>query len=87
MVVQLFSEIENKNVITPRWEENPYLEDNLAMRTLIVPIKDTRSLTISFPTGDLDQYYKAGVNKFYRNLKIMSLFLNYNLISYSPNTI
>lgn len=61
MIISRFSEIVNKNVESPRWEEHPFLPEHYAAKVYIVPIKDSRTLTITFPTGDLDKYYKAGV--------------------------
>lgn len=61
MVIPRFSEIVNKNVVSPRWSNHPFLPEHYASKVSIVPVKDSRTLTITFPTGDLDQYYKAGV--------------------------
>ncbi|XP_055592583.1 insulin-degrading enzyme [Uranotaenia lowii] len=60
MVVKMFSQIENKNVTSPRWKDMPFSEKQLATRTMVVPVKDTRSLTITFQTEDLEMFYKAG---------------------------
>ncbi|XP_053683115.1 insulin-degrading enzyme [Sabethes cyaneus] len=60
MVVQMFSDIERKEVEAPSWRKFPFGEEQLATKTMVVPVKDTRSLTIAFQTEDLDQYYKAG---------------------------
>lgn len=62
MVIPRFSEIVNKSVETPRWTDHPFLPDHYKSRVSIVPVKDSRSLSIMFPTGDLDQFYKAGVS-------------------------
>lgn len=63
MVIPRFSAIVNKNVESPRWPNHPFLPEHYATKLSIVPVKDSRSLTITFPTGDLDQYYKAGVSE------------------------
>lgn len=60
MVVGMFSEIENKNVTSPEWKDLPYKNDQLATKTKVVPVKDSRSLTITFQTEDLEQHYRAG---------------------------
>lgn len=65
MVIPRFSEIVNKNVASPRWTEHPLLPEHYGTKVHIVPIKDSRTLTITFPTGDLDQYYKAAVSIFF----------------------
>lgn len=62
MVIPRFSEIVNKNVVSPRWTNHPFLPEHYATKVSIVPVKDSRTLTITFPTGDLDQFYKAGVS-------------------------
>lgn len=61
MVIEKFSEIENKNVQVPEWPRHPYADDQYGQKVKIVPIKDVRSLTISFTTDDLTQFYKSGV--------------------------
>lgn len=63
MVVPRFSEIANKNVTAPRWtDHHPFLPEHFATKVSILPVKDSRSLTLSFLMGDLDKDYKAGVN-------------------------
>lgn len=62
MVVSKFSGIVNKNVVAPRWNDAPFLTDQQASKVSIVPVKDSRSLTISFPTGDLEKHYKSSVS-------------------------
>lgn len=62
MVVPKFSGIVNKNVVAPRWNDAPFLADQQASKVSIVPVKDSRSLTISFPTGDLEKHYKSSVS-------------------------
>lgn len=74
MVVSKFSGIVNKNVEAPRWNDAPFLADQQASKVSIVPVKDSRSLTISFPTGDLEKHYKSSVNLFvHLSLRKLSL--------------
>ncbi|KAK6059893.1 peptidase M16 inactive domain protein [Cooperia oncophora] len=54
-----FDAIENKNVKPKEWLESPYGEEQLGRRIEIVPIKDSRSLTIRFPIPDLQEEYKS----------------------------
>ncbi|XP_058128643.1 insulin-degrading enzyme [Anopheles coustani] len=68
IVIQMFSQIENKNVKAPSWPDMPYDEDQLGTKTYIIPVKDTRSLTISFQLEDLEQYYKAGPEHYVSHL-------------------
>jgi len=62
MTMKYFSNIENKNVELPKFGDKIYLDEQKATKLFIVPIKDTRNLTISFQTPDLDEFYKAGVS-------------------------
>lgn len=63
MVISKFSGIaSDQNVKAPRWDDAPYLSDQHASKTYIVPVKDTRSLTLTFPTPDLEKFYKSGVS-------------------------
>ncbi|XP_062560794.1 insulin-degrading enzyme isoform X2 [Armigeres subalbatus] len=68
MVVGMFSEIENKNVTSPQWKDLPFREDQLATRAMIVPVKDSRSLTITFQTEDLERHYRAGPEHYVSHL-------------------
>uniref|UniRef100_A0A182J3K6 Insulin-degrading enzyme n=1 Tax=Anopheles atroparvus TaxID=41427 RepID=A0A182J3K6_ANOAO len=68
MVIKMFSQIENKQVTAPCWPDMPYAEDQLGTKTYIIPVKDTRSLTISFQLEDLEQYYKAGPEHYISHL-------------------
>lgn len=73
MVISRFSEIINKNVESPKWSQHPFLPEHYSTKILIVPIKDSRTLTLTFPTDDLDQFYKASV----RNSLLVLFFLFY----------
>ncbi|XP_032591237.1 insulin-degrading enzyme isoform X1 [Drosophila grimshawi] len=68
MIIAKFSEIENKNVKVPDWPRHPYADDQYGQKLKIVPIKDIRSLTISFTTDDLTQYYKSGPDNYLTHL-------------------
>ncbi|XP_022094344.1 insulin-degrading enzyme-like [Acanthaster planci] len=59
MVVPLFAEVENKNVITPEWLQHPFTQDHLEMKCNVVPVKDIRQLNVSFPIPDLRKHYKS----------------------------
>lgn len=63
LTIKLFSEVENKNVTAPIWTDHPFGPDQLQVKGFIVPIKDLRNLTITFPLPDLHEYYKAGVSR------------------------
>lgn len=62
MVLRYFSTIENKNVELPKWSDKIYLDDQNAIKLMIVPVKDSRNLTISFQIPDLDEFFRSGVS-------------------------
>lgn len=62
MVLDKFEGIVNKAVAMPVWPQHPWRPEDRGIRVSVVPVKDTRMLMISFPTGDLDVYYKSAVS-------------------------
>lgn len=62
MVVQLFSDVKDKNVEAAVWKNHPYKEDQLKTIVHVQPIKDVRNLNIIFPCEDLTNYYKSAVS-------------------------
>lgn len=62
LTMKYFENIENKSVELPKWSDEVYLPDQKAVKVHIVPVKDSRSLTISFQIPDLDEYYRSGVS-------------------------
>lgn len=61
MTLKHFSAIENKYVELPKWSDNVYLDDQTAIKLMIVPVKDSRNLTISFQIPDLVEHFRSGV--------------------------
>ncbi|KAG1681085.1 Insulin-degrading enzyme [Nymphon striatum] len=59
LVLENFPAVENKNVQIPEWNTHPFRQEDLKIKSFVVPVKDTRNLTITFPTPDLNPYYKA----------------------------
>lgn len=59
MVVSLFGDIEKKNVDMPYWNEPIYKEEQLAAKTVVVPVKDIRVLSVNFPIPDQIKNYKS----------------------------
>ena len=59
MAVPLFGPVENENVPIPTWPDHPIREEDTKLSASIVPIKDVRNLTITWPMEDLRQYYKS----------------------------
>lgn len=39
-----------------------YLDDQKGIKLMIVPVKDSRNLTISFQIPDLDEHFRSGVS-------------------------
>ncbi|KAI4475823.1 hypothetical protein M0802_015013 [Mischocyttarus mexicanus] len=68
IVVNLFSEVKNKEVELPVWSSEPYDDADLGTIWYIVPIKDTRSLNILFPIPDLREHYKASPTHYISHL-------------------
>lgn len=63
--------IENKNVEIPRWSERVFTLDQLATRTYIIPVRDVRTMTLTFQTPDLLVYYKSSVS----NMSLLCTFM------------
>lgn len=61
--MELFSEVKDKNVTPPKWEEHPFKDEHFRTCACIVPVKDARNLSLVFPAIDLQQYYKAAVSR------------------------
>ncbi|XP_054708191.1 insulin-degrading enzyme-like [Uloborus diversus] len=59
VVVPLFSEVANANVDIPRWKEHPFDSKHLQLQGYVVPVKDIRSLNITFPIPDLQEQYQT----------------------------
>ncbi|XP_011877957.1 PREDICTED: insulin-degrading enzyme isoform X2 [Vollenhovia emeryi] len=59
MVLDLFSEIKNKEINVPIWPEHPFKDEHFRTIWYIVPIKDTRNLDITFPLPDMQKHYRS----------------------------
>lgn len=94
LTLKYFDDIENKNVQSPKWSDEVYSAEQKAVKIFVVPVKDVRSLTISFQIPDLDEHYHSGVSisfirsimlpMFASNHQSCALFLSSLL--YSPTT-
>lgn len=60
LVVPLFGPVLDRDVTAPSWPEHPFPPSRRRTRVHCVPVKDTRSLSISFPSPDMRRYYKSG---------------------------
>lgn len=65
MVSSLFVNIERKDVEMPIWVDPIYKEEQLATKTIVVPVKDVRELYIDFLINDQQPNYKSMVNTFF----------------------
>lgn len=61
LVVSLFGNIEKKNIDMPIWNDPIYKEEQLATKTIVVPVKDIRILSVNFPIPDQSKYYESMV--------------------------
>ncbi|XP_017891518.1 insulin-degrading enzyme isoform X2 [Ceratina calcarata] len=68
MVVELFSQVENKDVEAPVWTQHPFDERHFQHKWYVVPIKDMRNLYIIFPLPDLREHYKAAPARYIAHL-------------------
>lgn len=62
IVLRLFSDVKDKSVIAPRWEEHPFKQESMRTLAYVCPVKDIRNLNIIFPSRDLQEYYKSAVS-------------------------
>jgi insulysin len=68
LVVSQFANIERKNVNMPYWTDPIYKEEQLATKTLVVPVKDIRILCLTFPIPEQSKYYKSMPSRYLSNL-------------------
>ncbi|KOX69206.1 Insulin-degrading enzyme [Melipona quadrifasciata] len=60
MIVELFSQVKNKDITVPTWPQHPFNpKEHFQHKWYVVPIKDIRNLHIIFPIPDLREHYKA----------------------------
>lgn len=64
MVIAKFAAVKSKGIEAPHWQPLVYEEgDQKGMQLNVVPVKDSRSLCISFPCPDFDTtYYRSSVS-------------------------
>ncbi|XP_026685109.1 insulin-degrading enzyme, partial [Diaphorina citri] len=66
--VDKFKDVKNKNVSTPEWTTHPYGKDQLKTRGYVTPVKDVRSLLVTFPIPDLQEQHKSGPDNYLSHL-------------------
>lgn len=77
IVVDLFSQVKNKEIELPVWPQHPFNEQHFQTKWYIVPIKHIRSLNIVFPLPDQQKYYKSAVTIISTFQFIAMIVLNY----------
>ncbi|XP_043685976.1 insulin-degrading enzyme isoform X1 [Vespula pensylvanica] len=68
IVVNLFSQVKNKEVEVPVWPEHPFDEEHFQTKWYIVPIKDLRNLNMIFPIPDMREHYNAAPTHYISHL-------------------
>ena len=58
MVERYFSPIENKNISIPTFPGTPYRPEQLAKRIHVVPVKEMRSVELTFPLREISTLYQ-----------------------------
>lgn len=66
MVVSLFKDIQKNDISLPSLIYPIYKEEQLATKTIVVPVKDIRKLIINFLLKDQQPYYNTMVNIFFQ---------------------
>ncbi|CAG0886100.1 unnamed protein product [Darwinula stevensoni] len=67
-VVELFSGVKNKDIQAPEWLDHPYKEPQLRKVLEVLPVKDIRELTLTFPIPDYKQFYRSAPEHYLSHL-------------------
>jgi len=68
LVLNMFNSVEDKGVPVPEWLDSPFSNDQLKQITYVVPIKDIRSLNITWSIPDLQEHYKSSPGSYLGHL-------------------
>lgn len=68
MVVPLLKDVKNKEINIPEWNESPYGPEQLKKQAYVVPVKDLRSMSVTWPIPDLHPHYKSSPGQFLGHL-------------------
>lgn len=71
----LFEDVENKHVNKVVYSDHPYGPEELKRKFYIVPVKDIRSLKISFSAPDVVDQYRTAVSSTLLKMFAVSLRL------------
>lgn len=66
--------IDNKTVEIPSWSDQVYTSDQMMTKTYIVPLRDVRTMTLTFQTPDLLPYYKSSVSELFISARPLKTF-------------
>ncbi|KAF3920124.1 Nardilysin [Arthrobotrys entomopaga] len=67
-VVELFSDIKNKDLPTPTFQGSPLTETELGTQYYMKPVMETRAVTYTFPYLDENPYYEAQPSRYIGHL-------------------
>ncbi|XP_065207037.1 insulin-degrading enzyme [Planococcus citri] len=68
LVSNLFDDVNNKDVECPIYNDHPYGSEQLKRKFYVVPVKDIRSLKISFSAPDVIDQYRTSPEHYVSNL-------------------
>ncbi|KAG8188554.1 hypothetical protein JTE90_007162 [Oedothorax gibbosus] len=68
IVVPLFSSVINKNVKMPEWKDHPFDSNHLRLKGYVFPVKNIRTLVITFPIPDLNHEYRSNPGSYLGHL-------------------
>ncbi|XP_050431882.1 insulin-degrading enzyme isoform X2 [Adelges cooleyi] len=64
LVGNLFGDIQKREVDMPVWTDPIYTEEQLGTKTIVVPVKDIRALSVNFLIPDQNEYYQSMPNRY-----------------------
>lgn len=68
LCIKYFHPVTNKSIEVKKWTEHPFGPDQLQLKAYIVPVKDLRSLIITFPFPDLRDQFESKPDQYLSHL-------------------
>ena len=68
LVVRQFSDVKDKGVSPPSFPGTPYRPEQLARRVRVVPVRESRTLDLSFPLREVDSLYLVKPTRYLSHL-------------------
>ncbi|XP_065556618.1 insulin-degrading enzyme-like [Artemia franciscana] len=59
LAVKYFKDVKTKDIPIPEWPEHPFSEEQKKIKAFVVPVRDVRSLNLTFPLPAQEKYYKS----------------------------